>query len=68
MSRVLGIVKDYLERAGYRVALAANGADALALAGARRPDLIVLDLGLPGMDASTSREDCARSRACPSSC
>ena len=32
------------------MALAANGADALALAGARRPDLIVLDLGLPGMD------------------
>jgi DNA-binding response OmpR family regulator len=48
--RIAEIVKDYLERAGYRVALAANGADALALARARRPDLIVLDLGLPHMD------------------
>jgi two-component system, OmpR family, alkaline phosphatase synthesis response regulator PhoP len=48
--RIAEIVKDYLERAGYQVALAWNGADALALARARRPDLIVLDLGLPGMD------------------
>jgi DNA-binding response OmpR family regulator len=48
--RIAEIVKDYLERAGYRVARAANGADALALARAHRPDLIVLDLGLPGMD------------------
>ncbi len=48
--RIAGIVKDYLERAGYRVALATNGADALSIARARRPDLIVLDLGLPRMD------------------
>jgi two-component system, OmpR family, alkaline phosphatase synthesis response regulator PhoP len=48
--RIAGIVKDYLERAGYRVAVAANGADALSLARTHRPDLIVLDLGLPRMD------------------
>jgi DNA-binding response OmpR family regulator len=48
--RIAEIVKDYLERAGYRVALTGTGADALTLARARRPDLIVLDLGLPGMD------------------
>jgi DNA-binding response OmpR family regulator len=48
--RIAEIVKDYLERAGYGVALAANGADALTMARARRPDLIVLDLGLPRMD------------------
>jgi two-component system, OmpR family, alkaline phosphatase synthesis response regulator PhoP len=48
--RIAGIVKDYLERAGYRVALATNGPDALSVARARRPDLIVLDLGLPRMD------------------
>jgi two-component system alkaline phosphatase synthesis response regulator PhoP len=49
-SRIARIVRDYLERAGYRVALAGNGTDALAFARSRRPDLIVLDLGLPQMD------------------
>ncbi|HKE30757.1 MAG TPA: response regulator transcription factor [Candidatus Angelobacter sp.] len=49
-SRIAHIVRDYLERAGYRVVIAGNGADALAMARSRRPDLIVLDLGLPRMD------------------
>jgi DNA-binding response OmpR family regulator len=39
-----------LERAGYRVSSAANAEDALALASRDRPDLILLDIGLPGMD------------------
>jgi DNA-binding response OmpR family regulator len=43
-------VHDYFERAGYRVAVAGNGTDALAFARSRHPDLIVLDLGLPQMD------------------
>lgn len=49
-TRIARIVHDYLERAGYRVAVAGNGTDALAFARSRRPDLIVLDLGLPQMD------------------
>jgi two-component system alkaline phosphatase synthesis response regulator PhoP len=44
------IARDYLERAGYKVTIAGNGADALAFARSRRPDLIVLDLGLPQLD------------------
>ena len=48
--RIAEIARDYLERAGFRVTTAANGADALAMARSRRPDLIVLDLGLPQMD------------------
>jgi DNA-binding response OmpR family regulator len=48
--RIAGIVKDYLERAGYRVTIATNGEDALTLARGGRPDLVVLDLGLPRMD------------------
>src|SRR5206468_6448842 len=48
--RIAEIARDYLERAGYRVSTAANGVDALALARTRRPDLVVLDLGLPHMD------------------
>ena len=48
--RIAEIARDYLERAGYRVTMAADGADALAVARALQPDLIVLDLGLPRMD------------------
>jgi len=39
----------YLRHAGYDVDLAATGPDALAAAADRRPDLIVLDLMLPGL-------------------
>jgi DNA-binding response OmpR family regulator len=49
-TRIARIVRDYLERAGYRVAVAGKGTDALAFARSRHPDLIVLDLGLPQMD------------------
>jgi DNA-binding response OmpR family regulator len=48
--KIAGIVRDYLERAGYRVMVAATGADALAAARTQRPDLVVLDLGLPQVD------------------
>ena len=48
--RIAEIARDYLERAGYAVTTASNGVDALALARTRRPDLIVLDLGLPHVD------------------
>src|SRR5512136_2789555 len=39
-----------LEKAGYRASTAANAEDALALAQRDTPDLIILDIGLPGMD------------------
>lgn len=39
-----------LEQAGYRASAAANAEDALALARRDPPDLILLDIGLPGMD------------------
>ena len=39
-----------LERAGYRTSTAASAEDALALLQRQRPDLILLDVGLPGMD------------------
>jgi DNA-binding response OmpR family regulator len=39
-----------LEQAGYRASTAATAEDALALAERDRPDLILLDVGLPGMD------------------
>jgi DNA-binding response OmpR family regulator len=39
-----------LEKTGYRASTAANAEDALALAQRDAPDLIILDIGLPGMD------------------
>jgi DNA-binding response OmpR family regulator len=39
-----------LEEAGYRASASATAEDALALAEHDRPDLILLDIGLPGMD------------------
>ncbi|HTP08481.1 MAG TPA: response regulator transcription factor [Anaerolineae bacterium] len=39
-----------LEQAGYRVSTEATAEDALALAQRHRPDLVILDIGLPGMD------------------
>jgi DNA-binding response OmpR family regulator len=47
---VSDVVRRYLERADYEVTLAADGPGALAAAEAGRPDLVVLDLMLPGMD------------------
>jgi two-component system, OmpR family, response regulator ResD len=56
---VAEIVTGYLHRAGYVVDRAGDGPDALALAAAHQPDLVVLDLMLPGMDGL---EVCRRMR------
>jgi len=40
----------HLEQAGYQVRTAAAAEDALAIARRERPDLVLLDIGLPGMD------------------
>jgi len=39
-----------LEEAGYRASASATAEDALARAAQERPDLVLLDIGLPGMD------------------
>ncbi len=44
------LIRDYLVGAGFEVALAGDGDAALAVFRERRPDLVVLDLGLPGRD------------------
>ena len=46
---ITALVAYHLARAGYRVSTAANGTEALKLARTERPDLIILDLMLPGV-------------------
>jgi two-component system alkaline phosphatase synthesis response regulator PhoP len=48
--QIVTICRDYLEAAGFAVLSANTGPDGLAAARRHRPDLIVLDLRLPGMD------------------
>jgi phosphate regulon transcriptional regulator PhoB len=59
---IRNLVVLHLTREGYRCRTAASGADALREARAQPPDLIVLDLLLPGMDGL---EVCRRLRADP---
>ncbi|MGQ9549662.1 MAG: response regulator transcription factor [Roseiflexus sp.] len=44
------VVRAYLEQAGFRVLLADDGPEGVALAHREHPDLVILDLNLPGMD------------------
>ncbi|HEX7612818.1 MAG TPA: response regulator transcription factor [Candidatus Limnocylindrales bacterium] len=48
--RIAELARDYLEHAGFAVLTAADGPAALMTARTRKPDVIILDLGLPGMD------------------
>jgi two-component system, OmpR family, alkaline phosphatase synthesis response regulator PhoP len=47
---IVRLVADYLSAAGFAVVTARNGEEALARARGEAPDLVILDLGLPGMD------------------
>jgi two-component system cell cycle response regulator DivK len=44
------VLSRRLERRGYRVLLAVDGPQAVSVAHAAKPDLILMDLGLPGID------------------
>ncbi|MCK4274410.1 MAG: response regulator, partial [Dehalococcoidales bacterium] len=48
--KTVELVKLYLNRDGYRVLTAYDGNEALKLARENQPDLIVLDLMLPGIN------------------
>ena len=48
--KITQLVRDYLERAGFDVFVAYDGKTALSLAKTEKPDMIILDLGLPQMD------------------
>lgn len=69
------VVSAYLQRAGYETRVAADGHAALAAVAERSPDLVVLDLMLPGVDGlevmrrirertvAAARSSCSRPRA-----
>jgi two-component system alkaline phosphatase synthesis response regulator PhoP len=48
--KITRLARDYLEHSGFAVQTATDGASALAALRSAKPDLIVLDLGLPDMD------------------
>ena len=48
--RNLKLVRDLLEHLGYRTLVATTAEDGLALARTHRPDLVLMDVQLPGMD------------------
>jgi len=48
--KIVQLTRDYLEHAGFRVASAADGREALVSFRRDAPDLVVLDLGLPTLD------------------
>ena len=51
------LVRSYLERAGFAVLSTGSGAEAISLAASARPDLVILDLGLPDVPGeSVARE------------
>lgn len=56
------IIRDVLERAGYHSIEAYTGEEAIALAKRHHPDLILLDLGLPGIDGIEVIKRLKRSR------
>jgi DNA-binding response OmpR family regulator/DNA-binding CsgD family transcriptional regulator len=58
----LGVVFQILRDAAYKVLLAQNGASALSLMTETRPDIVLLDVQLPGMDGF---EICRRIKANP---
>jgi two-component system, OmpR family, alkaline phosphatase synthesis response regulator PhoP len=48
--QIVQLVRDYLEHGGFTVLTAADGSSALRIAATQHPDLVILDLGLPGID------------------
>jgi two-component system, OmpR family, alkaline phosphatase synthesis response regulator PhoP len=63
--RIVELARDYLEHAGFRVITASDGRAALDAARRHHPDLIVLDLGLPGLDGLDVTRELRRDGSIP---
>jgi DNA-binding response OmpR family regulator len=63
--KIVEVVGDYLRSAGFSVTTAADGHGAVAAALAEPPDLVVLDLGLPGLDGLDVARELRRASSVP---
>ena len=63
--KIAQLVRDYLEDAGFRVAVAYDGKAAMAQFRYEPPDLVVLDLNLPGMGGMDIARAIRRERNTP---
>src|SRR5436309_4332269 len=63
--KIARLVRDYLRHAGFEVIVTGDGESALASARGSRPDLVVLDLGLPGRDGLDVTRELRRSSNIP---
>ena len=59
------LVRSYLERAGFTVLSTGSGAEAITMAAAAAPDLVVLDLGLPDVPGETVARELRAESATP---
>ena len=64
-AKIVKLVRSYLEQAGYTVVEANDGQTALIQARREKPDLVVLDLGLPGIDGLDVARTLRRERDTP---
>jgi DNA-binding response OmpR family regulator len=63
--KIVKLVRSYLEQAGFAVVEAGDGQTALIQARREKPDLVVLDLGLPGIDGLEVARTLRREREVP---
>jgi DNA-binding response OmpR family regulator len=63
--KIARLVRDYLVHAGFEVVVAGDGESAIASARGHKPDLVVLDLGLPGRDGIEVTRELRRSSNVP---
>ena len=63
--KIARLVRDYLEHAGFEVLVVGEGGAAIASARGARPDLVVLDLGLPGTDGLDVARELRRTSSVP---
>jgi DNA-binding response OmpR family regulator len=63
--KIVQLLRDYLERAGFAVRSAQDGKTALLLARTEKPDMLILDLGLPGLDGLDVTRELRKSSNAP---